>query len=154
MREITTDAIFRLTCVALERTCFVMSEPGGTTSASPLPEATRFATITYRGPEHGSIVLAASEGFVNNLAAGLLGCAPTSTAARDAGEDALRELANILVGSVVRELGGANAPFLIGLPSACDRSAVPSASAIVAVVDAESERLEVHWIRARGALAA
>jgi hypothetical protein len=162
MRELTTDALIRLTAIALERIAFLMAEPADPPSggdlasrlAPPLPAASCYARIDYRGPERGEVVLAASDGFAQKLAAGLLGVDTDSPDAASAGRDALRELANIIGGSLICELGGARCPFSIGLPTGCDASAVPTSPTAVATLDVEGERLEVHWTRTAIAQAA
>jgi hypothetical protein len=147
VRELTPDALVRLACAALERTAFLMAEPSEPPHGGPLPDAVRFARIEYRGPECGEVVLAASDGFVRSLAAGLLGSDPSEIDAESAGTDALRELANIVAGSLICELGGERCPFAIGLPTACGKDALPSDPTAVASLDVEGERLEVHWAR-------
>lgn len=154
MRELTSDALVRLTSIALERTAFLMAEPAESSSdadmpgrAAPLPPAARYAKIDYRGPERGEVVLVASDGFVKKLAAGLLGSEPEDVDAGTAGVDALRELANIVAGSLICELGGERCPFSIGLPAACGNEALPAHPTAVATLDVEGERLEVHWSR-------
>jgi|JI10StandDraft_1071094.scaffolds.fasta_scaffold499267_3 CheY-specific phosphatase CheX len=155
MRELTSDALVRLTAIALERTAFLMAESADPPSGSdlpgrlsePLPAATCFARIDYRGPERGEVFLAASDGFARKLAAGLLGADPDSPDAEGAGPDALRELANIVGGSLICELGGERCPFSIGLPAVCDAAALPTNPTAVATLDVEGERLEVHWSR-------
>jgi hypothetical protein len=162
MRELTVDALVRLTAIALERIAFLMAEPAESSSggdfasrlAPPLPPASCFARIDYRGPEGGEVVLAASEGFAQKLAAGLLGVDTDSPDAASAGRDALRELANIIGGSLICELGGVRCPFSIGLPAGCDAASVPANPTAVATLDVEGERLEVHWTRTGVAQAA
>ncbi len=152
MREMTTDALVRLTCAALERTAFLMAEPGDTPHGDPLPNAVRFSRIEYRGPERGEVLLAGSDGFVRKLAAGFLGDAPASIDSETVGADALRELSNIVAGSLVRELGGDRCPFAIGLPTACDVASLPLQPTALAILDVEGERLEVYWTRNASAL--
>lgn len=155
MRELTTDALVRLTAIALERTAFLMAESAEPPCGSdlpgrlgePLPPANCYARIDYRGPERGEVVLAASPGFAQKLAAGLLGVDPDSSEAATAGNDALRELANIVAGSLICELGGERCPFSIGLPAGCGGDALPANPTAVATLDVEGERLEVHWTR-------
>ncbi len=154
MRELTADAIIRLAAAALERTAFLMAEPGDGPHAAALPPATQFSRIEYGGPERGAIVLAASDGFAQKLAAGMLGGDPNGIDPAAAGADAMRELANIVAGSLVLELGGERCPFSLGLPSGCDRSAVPAVADCVALLDVEGDRLEVHWVRCVAAQAA
>lgn len=159
MRELTSAALVRLASVALERIAFLMAEPaengaGPDRDAPPLPAATRFARIDYGGPERGTVVLAASDGCARSVAAGLLGSDPLEVDPATDGQDALRELANMVAGSLICELGGQRCPFSIGLPSACGPEALPSQATAVATLDVEGERLEVHWLRQQAAQAA
>jgi hypothetical protein len=155
MRELTHAALERISAIALERIAFLMAEPAEHLTGSgptlqlapPLPPAARFAKIDYRGPERGEVYLAASDGCAKSLAAGLLGCDADSIDPSTTGQDALRELANIIGGSLICELGGERCPFSIGLPVACEAGAIPSNPTAVATLDVEGERLEVHWIR-------
>lgn len=154
MRELTVDAVIRLTCSALERTCFMMAQPSFDGDAStPLPTATKFVTIAYSGPENGTVVLASSEGFARSLAASLVGESPESLDP-SAADDALRELSNIVAGSLISELGGARCPFALGLPASHSTLPPVVGAAAAAVLDAESERLEVYWLREARSLAA
>ncbi|MBL9118583.1 MAG: chemotaxis protein CheX [Phycisphaerae bacterium] len=162
MRELTPAALVRLASVALERIAFLMAEPADHLTgngpmphlAPPLPPATRFARIEYRGPERGEVILAASDGCARSVAAGLLGTDSESVDPATVGQDALRELANIIAGSLICELGGERCPFSIGLPSACGADALPANPTAVATLDVEGERLEVHWTRIAVAQAA
>lgn len=162
MRELTPTALTRLATIALERIAFLMAEPADIEPGEAvaghvppaLPPATRFARIEYRGPERGEVILAASDGCAQSLAAGLLGTDPASIDPATTGQDALRELANIVAGSLICELGGAHCPYSIGLPAACGADALPSNATAVATLDVEGERLEVHWTRTAAAQAA
>lgn len=127
----------RLAVEALERTAFVLADPCD--APENLPEADTFAQIDFEGPEAGGVDLRASRAFAKNLAASILGCDASEVADSQA-EEALRELANILGGSVIRELGGEDCQFSLGLPRLGERS-VDGATACV--LDAEGERLEI-----------
>ena len=127
---------------ALERTAFVLADPAERPES--LPDAEIAAEIRFHGPETGRVGLTASRAFARNLAASLLGC--------DAGEirdeqadEALRELANIVAGSVLSSLGGDDCRFSLGLPETT--APAPAAGDVAGttrcVLDAEGERLEI-----------
>ncbi|MFO0829233.1 MAG: chemotaxis protein CheX [Phycisphaerales bacterium] len=146
MRELTSEALARLAIAALERTAFLMAErdDGG---GDALPQASHFVQIEYRGPERGHVLLAASEGFVRSLVAGVLGDDPGSADIARHGADAMREMANILGGSLISEIGGACCPFLLGLPADCTAAQMPQDPTESATLNVEGERLDVYWVR-------
>src|SRR5262245_53092096 len=133
MRELTVDAIIRLAYTALERTCFV--DIGACDNCVELATAlAHFVKIGYTGAEQGSVVLGATDGFVRHLACAIMGDHVADVYLTSIGTDALREVANVLAGSIVRELGAESNALQIGLPSECDRSALPKHDAVIAVI--------------------
>ena len=136
--NLESTSLSRLVIDALERTAFVLADPCETPEA--LPPADTFAAIDFRGPEDGGIDLRASRCFARNLAASLLGVDASEIADNQA-EEALRELANIVGGSVITALGGDDCRFSLGLPTLGARD--PGANPTACVLDAEGERLEV-----------
>lgn len=140
------NALARLVVDALERTAFVLADPCDDPDA--LPPADTFAQIDFHGPTAGNVELRASRAFARNLAASILGS--------DAGEvsdlqseEALRELANIVGGSVITALGGSDCRISLGLPRL--GRATPTGTATTCILDAEGQRLEVHCHHARAA---
>jgi len=88
----------RLVVDALERTAFVLADPCD--EPESLPPADTFAQIDFSGPTTGCVELLASRDFAKNLAASILGT--DAAAITDIqSEEALRELANIVGGSVI-----------------------------------------------------
>ncbi len=136
----------RLVVDALERTAFVLADPCADTEH--LPAADTFAQIDFHGPSDGNVELHASRAFARNLAASILGAEPNEITDGQS-EEALRELANIVGGSVITALGGSDCRFSLGLPR-LGRS-TDSRNETTCVLDAEGERLEVHCHHARAA---
>lgn len=123
-----------LVMTALERTAFVMAEPVETESIEP--DSFRFATkVTFTGAASGECLIAAGEGFVRELAAGFLGGDASEIDAALQGQDAMNELANIVAGMVIRELGNQTHRIFLGLPARAETMTVaPTLSASDAVV--------------------
>lgn len=144
--SLNADTLARLVTDALERTAFVLADPCD--NPARLPPADTFAQIDFRGPESGTVDLRASRAFARNLAASLLGVDASEISDAQAGE-ALRELANIVGGSVITALGGDDCRFSLGLPSLGNHT--PNASATHCTLDAEGERLEVACMHRRAA---
>jgi CheY-specific phosphatase CheX len=152
--DLDPHALARIVIDALERTAFVLADPSNEPDA--LPSADTFAQIDFHGPDgrdgNGHVELHASRAFARNLAASILGANATEVSDLQC-EEALRELANIVGGSVITALGGSDCRFSLGLPRLGRTSAAGNAGAIdtACILDAEGERLEVHCHRARAA---
>lgn len=136
----------RLVVDALERTAFVLADPCD--EPESLPPADTFAQIDFSGPTTGCVELLASRDFAKNLAASILGSDPSAITDIQS-EEALRELANIVGGSVITALGGSECRFSLGLPRL--GRAKPTGDDTMCVLDAEGQRLEVHCHHARAA---
>jgi CheY-specific phosphatase CheX len=141
-----SNSLARLVVDALERTAFVLADPCD--EPESLPAADTFAQIDFSGPRSGCIELLASRSFARNLAASILG-SDAAEVTDIQSEEALRELANIVGGSVITALGGAECRFSLGLPRL--GRAAPFDNDTACVFDAEGERLEVHCHYARAA---
>ena len=140
------SALARLVVDALERTAFVLADP--CEEPESLPPADTFAIIDFRGPACGGVDLRASRAFARNLAASLLGVEPSEIQDSQS-DEALRELANIVAGSVITALGGDNCCYSLGLPSQGSRPSSDDSTSCT--LDAEGERLEVTCHHARAA---
>lgn len=148
MRTIDASMLESLTINMLERTAMVLAEPAAPDEARP--PATTFARITYDGPSKGTLVLGATEGFLRELAASLLGVEPGEVDVQNHGTDALREMANIVGGSVIMALSEGACEFSLGLPELLGASvgAMIDAQTDVdarCVVVGESGSLSVCW---------
>ena len=134
------ETLARLSIEALERTAFVLADP--CEDPETLAPAELHARIDFRGPEIGSVDLGATRAFARNLAASLLGT-DASDVTDEQSEEALRELANILGGSVITRLGGTDCQFLLGLPQLGATQSDERSSATQCTLDAEGERLDI-----------
>ncbi len=130
---LSPQRLAELVGLALERTAFIFSDPA-TFEADVLKEANRAAVIRYAGASRGTIVVRAGDAFVRTLAAGLLGMEPSEIVLDEHADDALKELANIVGGSVVAELGGRERAFHLGLPESTQPELVlPAGDGVVQV---------------------
>ena len=108
MSQLTSQRIGQLVIEALERTAFVLAETVDAGRAAELPKPIHFSRIVYTGPTQGEVHLAAIDGFVRELASSILGVEPEEVDTETQGQDAIKELANIVGGSTILELGGAD----------------------------------------------
>lgn len=150
MSELTTDRISELAIEALERTAFVLAEPGeGLDDFKP----DLAASVSFTGFTNGSVVLHADRAFACELAASMMGVDEDEVTPELEGRDALNELANIVGGSIITELGGRDHDYQYGLPqtvNACD--SLPEGTC--ATVASEEGMLAITWVKGNAAQAA
>lgn len=144
MKTLTPDRLAELTIKALERTAFMMADPVAFDPAA-FAAANRSAGVRYGGPESGIVTLHTTDDFLRGLAANLLGVEPESIDLASYGEDAIKELSNIVGGSVILELGGLECAYTLGLPQLLppvEASAEPSRTCCL---DCEGNLLFITW---------
>ncbi len=147
MSQLTSQRIAQLVIEALERTAFVLAEPVAAERAAELPAVTCFSRIFCTGPDQGQLFLAASEGFMRELVSSLLGVEPEEVDPVSQGQEAIKELANIVGGSTVLELGGADCEYSLNLPELVEAPEMPEAGdrGAECFVESEGELLKVIW---------
>lgn len=152
MNTITASSLAEMTICMLERTAMVLAEPAP--EGHDLPPSTRSARITYRGPSEGTLYLIATELFLCELAASLLGVEIGDVNVDTHGNDALREMANIVGGSVILAMSGEICEYSLGLPELVPQvdSHEGAASAECTVVT-DGGVLRALWIQERAAAA-
>ena len=150
MSELNNDNLGEMAIQALERTAFVSAEQADADFLDELATCEWFTRIRYSGPSTGEVYLAGSPGFMLGLASSLLGVEVEDVSIEKEGLDALRELTNIVGGSVVSALGGDHCKLSLGLPEVVSRNDFPGAGGQHCVLDAEGERLEIYWKPAQG----
>ncbi len=147
MSQLTSQRIAQLVIEALERTAFVLAEPVDKGRAAELPAVTCFSRIFYSGPDQGQLFLAASDGFMRELVSSLLGVEPEDVDLASQGRDGIKELANIVGGSTILELGGADCEYSLDLPELVEASDTPEPGdrGAACFVESEGELLKVIW---------
>lgn len=146
-QSIDAGTLNRLVTAALEKTAFVLAEPCDTADRRSI-DGPRLATrITFSGAATGECTLEATHGFVRELTAGFLGCEPDEVDVAVQGQDAMNELANIVAGLVIRELGNATRRIFLGLPTqAAPAPGASGAPAVSCALDSMGERLRVSVV--------
>ncbi len=146
MKAIDGPTLAGMTISILERTAMVLAEPAAHEEAHPPP--TRFARITYQGPSRGTLLLGATDGFLRELAASLLGAETAEVDLDTQGGDALKEMANIVGGSVILALSGGACEYSLGLPELLPSPEAPEgtpAARAEGTVVTEGGPLHVVW---------
>lgn len=147
MNTINSTTLADMTIRMLERTAMVLAEPAPVHDDTPAP--TRFARIHYHGPSRGTILLAGTDGFCRELAASLLGVESDDINLDREGLDALKEMANIVGGSMILALAGGQCAFTLGLPEVVPApDPVPPGPGADCTIVTESGALRVHWRQA------
>jgi len=157
MNTIDQTTLANMTINMLERTAMVLAEPAE--PGADLPRATRFALVDYCGPSRGTLLLSATDGFLRELAASLLGVETSDVDVETHGSDALKEMANIVGGSMILALSGDVCHYSLGLPRLLGDQDVPlrdagAATSVECTVVAEGSPLRVLWQDVRTAKAA
>lgn len=99
----------------LERFAFMFVEPAGSDDVPTPVEAFREAALSFTGPWKGRVVLAATEPFCIQLAANVLGL-EEGNITDEAGNDALKELLNVIVGEYLEKSAGREPVFDLSIP--------------------------------------
>jgi CheY-specific phosphatase CheX len=143
MTTIDATNLAEMVLSLLERTAMVLAEP--VAEGDECPEPTRFARIAYWGPSRGTLVLGADDGILREVAASLLGVEPGEIEIERDGNDALKEIANTVAGSVILALSGERCEYSLGLPELVSPADVPETADAACSVAAEGGALRVIW---------
>lgn len=73
-------------------------------------------SISYLGPNRGTLVFHCPQRFTQGLAANLLGIDPEAPQAEDQSEDAVKEFMNILCGQLVTQFFGSEDIYNLSIP--------------------------------------
>lgn len=145
---ITIEQLNETISSALERSAFVFAEPADAADVAVLPAPLGYARIKTTGSVSGELHLSASEGFLRELAASLLGVEPEEVDPAAHGADALKEMANMIAGSVVLCCDGENRAYHLGLPELSDRARFEAAmrTGLSTTMVTNGEPLQVVWV--------
>jgi len=152
VNTITASNLAEMTISMLERTAMVLAEP--VTEELDRTEPMRSARIRYRGPSEGVLFLSATDQFLRELAASLLGVETADVNVDTQGSDALREMANIVGGSVILAMSGDVCEYSLGLPELVAADQVPASAAAECTVAADGGVLRALWVQSSAAQAA
>ncbi len=156
MMTINEQTLTDATITALERTAMVLAEPSAVSNGHA--PVTRFARIVYSGPSRGTLILGATDQFLRDLAASLLGVEADEVSVEVQGTDALKEMANILGGSVILAMSGETCEYSLGLPEIIAVAEMPKTQDVCGsaecTVVADDGVLRVLWTQDAAAKAA
>lgn len=117
MSTVTSDRLQDLVTNALERMAFVFTEESDVTAGEVMALARSHAIIELRGVVSHVVTVSATEGIVQEIASGMMGCEPDEIDVDDHGSATVAELANVFGGELVMQLSCDQEGLMIGLPS-------------------------------------
>jgi hypothetical protein len=91
------------------------------------------------------VTLRTTDAFLTSLAANLLGVEVDDIDLAACGDDAIKELTNIMGGSVILELGGRDCTYSLGLPQLATPSPTPPSPDRTCALDCEGHPLFITW---------
>ncbi len=133
--------------LALERMAFVIAEPVEVAPEAELQRASRYAAVQIGDDQHGFVLVAANDGFVREIASGMIGVDLDEVAIEEHGDATVLELANVLGGHAIHEADGDTSCLQLGLPRLVTRDEAlallrsAKGSGFAGVVAAEHGRL-------------
>lgn len=110
------EVLGRVFCSVLERMAFMFGEAA---EAGDLPDTVADpvkASISFEGPIRGTLLLAIPREMCSEVAANSLGMDAGDPEAVSRGEDAFKELINVLCGNVLTEVAGDEVIFDLSIP--------------------------------------
>lgn len=143
MKTINATTLAEMTISLLERTAMVLVESAA--EGEKNPAATRFARINYWGPSKGKVILAATDGLLSEVASSLLSIEPSEVDIEKDCNDAIKEIANTVGGSVILALSGDQCEYSLGLPEIVTMADVPASPQAECTVVADGGTLHVVW---------
>lgn len=140
MSEISIGQLNQICERVLEQMAFAFPDPVSEDALS----WDHHVHIRYEGlDEEGDVHLSASEGFLREVGAGMLGIEPEDIEPDECAAT-LREIANVVCGEIVHELGGESRRIRLGLPEDGEdpfAGTKPEPETLVHVVAVEGEPL-------------
>jgi len=117
MTTLEGQALARTIILALERMAFVLTEEVGEDLAMELGPYRHYATIGFTGQgQDVELFLAASDGFLLEFTANLLGLDENEVEVDEYGPQAITELATVVGGEVIVMMGGTEIDYSLGIP--------------------------------------
>ena len=124
MLAVTSENLEELVTKALERMAFVFSEPVPVNVDEVLAHAVAHASIELRGRRIYTITVSATDGFVRDVASGMIGCDAEEVDVDEHAQAAVSELANVFGGELVMQMTEESEDMLIGLPQELEAESV------------------------------
>ena len=101
---------------ALERMAFVFTDYSELTAGEVLARSSSHSSIELRGPRSYTVTVSATDGLIQEVASGMMGCEPEDIDVDAHGRAAVSELANVFGGELVMQMATEEESLLIGLP--------------------------------------
>lgn len=116
------DTLHRVAAETIEELALMFLVPQEDASVSPA-DSRKTVRVAFTGPFRGELVVTAPESLLSQLAANMLGLAESEEVRPGYGEDALKELANVVCGNLLPAIAGPGPVFRVGAPCMPDDDA-------------------------------
>lgn len=140
MKYLNSEGVQQSVASALERMCFVMTEPAQPDTGGDF--GWHVAIDLFSDVERTRLLLSATDGFLQELASSMIGAEPEEVSLERDGLEALKELTNICGGEVTELLGGADLLIRCGIPESV--GAADLRADLEVVLDSMGELLRVR----------
>ncbi len=135
----------------VQRQAFLFAEPTAVKSLAEPDSGWVHARIAFSGPVSGRLELDLAGELRREIAANVLGLESDDDAAERGGDDALRELLNVICGHLLTQMAGEAAVFDLGLPEVDPPSEnPPDFSPRALAFDVEGHPMVLHLAIASG----
>jgi CheY-specific phosphatase CheX len=129
----------------LQRQAFLFAEPASMQSLGDPEAGWVHAHITFSGPICGRFDLDLAGELRREIAASVLGLESDDEAAERSGDDALKELLNVICGNLLTTMAGDAAVFDLGLPEVSAATETrPAISPQAMAFDVEGHPMALH----------
>ena len=116
MKTNEREALSSVFCTVLERLAFMFGEQAEKDEIPRSSAGYLAASISFIGPMRGTLSLTAPAAMCAQLAANILGLDESSAEALEGGQDALKEVLNIVCGQLITSIAGDSPVFDLTVP--------------------------------------
>ncbi|NIA14445.1 MAG: hypothetical protein GWP08_10210 [Nitrospiraceae bacterium] len=119
------ETLAAVTAAVLENQAFMFADLVDNDAAPRLPEDHYVVRMTFAGPVQGRLTMVFPAGMCAEVAANMLGLDEEDELAIAGGQDALKELVNVVCGRLLTEIAGEEPVFDLSVPeiSSMDQAA-------------------------------
>lgn len=114
--KVSGDILAGLVSNALERMMFVVVEPSDLTAGEMIACGVAHSSFDLHGTKNYVVTVSATDGFVQEVASGMMGCELDEIDVDDHASATVSELANVFGGELVMMMADDDVDLMIGLP--------------------------------------
>jgi CheY-specific phosphatase CheX len=116
MKKAFDEILWRVAEEVMGKLAFMFSFPQTEGNEDDNNRPSIFATVSFKGPFEGKLIMAVASVLLPQLAGNMLGLEQETDSSPEEQRDALKELINVVCGNLLPELAGKQAIFKVGVP--------------------------------------